>query len=45
MTILKWDIQARRAALRGGLSSELRDGLGFLDKKEDLAEFVTQLQS
>jgi hypothetical protein len=44
MTILKWDTRARRAALREGLSSELKDGLVFLDEKEDLAEFVTQLQ-
>jgi hypothetical protein len=44
MTILKWDTRARRAALREGLSSELKDGLVFLDEKEDLAEFITQVQ-
>jgi hypothetical protein len=44
MTILQWDKRARRAALREGLSSELKDGLVFLEEKEDLAEFVTQLQ-
>jgi hypothetical protein len=44
MTILKWDTHARWAALQEGLSSELKDGLVFLDEKEDLAEFVTQLQ-
>ena len=45
MTILKWDTRARRAALREGLSSELKNGLVFLDEKEDLNEFVAQLQS
>jgi hypothetical protein len=44
MTILKWDTRARRAAFREGLCSELKDGLVFLDEKEDLAEFVLQLQ-
>jgi hypothetical protein len=44
MTILKWDTRARRAALREGLSSELKVGLVFLDEKEDMAGFVTQLQ-
>jgi hypothetical protein len=45
MTILKWDTYTRRAALREGLSSELKDSLVFLDEKEDLADFVIQLQA
>jgi len=45
MTILRWDSRAKRAALRDGLNTELKDGLVFMDEKEEFGDFVTQLQS
>jgi hypothetical protein len=45
MTILRWDPRAKRAALRDGLSTELKDALVFMEEKEEFGAFAAQLQS
>ena len=45
ITILHWDSHAKCAALREGLSTELKDALVFIEEKKDWEEFVVQLQN
>jgi len=45
MTILSWDPRAKRAALREGLSAELKDALVFVDEKDNFEDYVVQLQN
>ena len=45
MTILRWDPRARRATLREGLSTELKDALVFMEEKSELGDFIIQLQN
>ena len=44
MAILAWDESAMKAALKEGLSNEMKDAMVYIDKAPTLAELVEQLK-